>query len=83
MDTQCGFKVYNKNYSKFVFKKIKIKRYAHDVEVIIILKKIGIKIIELPVRWNHRSNSKINIISDSFKMFLDLMILRLRLILKR
>jgi len=78
-DTQCGFKVYHKNYVKYVYKKMKIKRYAHDVEVMLILQSMGIKIKELPVKWYHQSDSKLNIITDSFKMLLDLFILRLRL----
>ena len=32
LDTQCGFKVYHKNYAKYLFKKMKITRYAHDVD---------------------------------------------------
>ena len=79
LDTQCGFKVYHKNYAKYLFKKMKITRYAHDVEIILILKNIGIIVKELPVKWKHRSGSKINIITDSLKMLLDLFILRLRL----
>ena len=79
LDTQCGFKVYHKNYAKYLFKKMKITRYAHDVEIILILKNIGIIVKELPVKWIHRPDSKINIIPDSFKMLLDLFILRLRL----
>ena len=78
-DTQCGFKVYHKNYIKYVYKRMKIVRYAHDVEAILILQSKGIKIKELPVKWKHQSGSKINIITDSFKMLLDLFILRLKL----
>ena len=77
-DTQCGFKVYHKNYAKYLFKKMKITRYAHDVEAILILQSKGIKIKELPVKWKHQSDGKINIIADSFKMLLDLFILRLK-----
>ena len=78
LDTQCGFKVYHKNYVKYVFKRMKIEKYAHDIEVILILNSIGIKIKELPVKWKHRSDSKINIITDSYNMLLDLFKLRLR-----
>jgi len=78
LDTQCGFKVYHKNYAKHVFKRMKIERYAHDVEAILILKSLGIKIKELPVKWKHRSNSKMNIIIDSLNMFLDLFKLKLK-----
>ena len=77
-DTQCGFKVYHKNYAKYLFRKMKITRYAHDVEAILILQSKGIKIKELPVKWKHQSDGKINIIADSFKMLLDLFILRLK-----
>jgi hypothetical protein len=78
-DTQCGFKVYHKNYIKYIYKRMKIARYAHDVEAILILQSKGIKIKELPVKWKHQPGSKINIIADSFKMLLDLFILRLKL----
>ena len=61
------------------YKKMKINRYAHDVEIILLLKKKGIKIKELPVKWKHRSNSKLSLIKDSLKMLLDLLILRLRI----
>ena len=77
-DTQCGFKVYHKNYAKYLFKRMKFTRYVHDVEAILILQSKGIKIKELPVIWKHKSGSKININSDSFKMLLDLFILRLK-----
>jgi dolichyl-phosphate beta-glucosyltransferase len=79
LDTQCGFKVYHKNYIKYIYKRMKIAGYAHDVEVILILQSKGIKIKELPVKWKHQSGGKINIITDSFKMLLDLFILRLKL----
>jgi len=79
-DTQCGFKVYHKNYVKYVFKRMKIERYVYDVEIVLILKSMGIKIKELPVKWKHQSGSKMNIITDPFKMLLDLFILRFRLI---
>ena len=47
-------------------------------EIMLILKKIEIKVKELPVKWKHRSDSKINIITDSCNIFLDLFKLRLR-----
>ena len=58
---------------------MKIARYAHDVEAMLILQSKGIKIKELPGKWKHQPGSKINIITDSFKMLLDLFILRLKL----
>jgi len=76
-DTQCGFKLYKKKIAKIIFKKLIRPRYEHDVEIIIrlILKKI--KFQELPVKWKHEKQSKVNIFFDPFKMFLGIIILKL------
>ena len=58
---------------------MKTERYAYDVELMLILKSIGIKIKEMPVNWTHHSGSKINIIIDSLIMILDLFRIRLRI----
>ena len=50
--------------------------YAFDVETILMLNKKNIKITELPVSWEHRSGSKVSLIKDSIKFFLDLIILK-------
>ena len=34
----------------------------------------NIKIVELPILWVHRSGSKVNLIKDSIKFFLDLLL---------
>jgi|TARA_B110000240_G_C13395783_1_gene408773 dolichyl-phosphate beta-glucosyltransferase len=76
-DTQCGFKLYNKYTAKLVFKKIKEYGYVHDVEILIILRKYNLQIYELPIIWVHKGGSKINLISDSIKMFLGLIRLKI------
>lgn len=77
-DTQCGFKVFHSNYIKKIFKKIKMKGYVYDVEVVLALKKEDIKIVELPLTWTHKEGSKVNLIKDSVKFFFDLIILKIR-----
>ena len=61
-DSQCGFKVFHKSYALKIFKKISSYRFAFDVELIILLKKFKIGIIELPLKWVHQSGSKLNIL---------------------
>jgi len=78
-DTQCGFKVFHSQYIKKIFKKLKCYNYAFDVETMLLLNNNNIKIIELPISWVHRSGSKIHLIKDSVKFFLDLLILKRRL----
>ena len=36
-DTQCGFKLYHKKYSKKIFSKLQENGYSHDVEISILL----------------------------------------------
>lgn len=71
-DTQCGFKLYCSNYIKKIIKKITSYGFVHDVEIINELNKNKIKIIELPVTWKHKPNSKLNLIYDPIKMIIDL-----------
>ena len=77
-DTQCGFKVFHSNYIKKIFRKIQMKSYVYDIEVALALKQKGIQIIELPLTWVHKKGSKVNIISDSIKLFFDLIVLKMR-----
>jgi len=79
-DTQCGFKVFHSSYIKKIFSKIKCYGYAFDVETMLLLNNNNIKIIELPVSWIHRPGSKVNLVIDSMKFLLDLLILKRRLL---
>ena len=77
-DTQCGFKLFNQTYAKSVFKKISSYRFSFDVELVLILRKKNIKIIELPVNWIHKTGSKLNIFYDMPIMFLDILKIKLK-----
>ena len=66
-----------KNSQKNFFSN-KILGYEHDIEIVLLLKKIKVKAIELPVTWKHEKLSKVNVISDSLKMFLKLFIMRIK-----
>jgi dolichyl-phosphate beta-glucosyltransferase len=75
-DSQCGFKLYPKKIAKIIFSNLREKGFVHDVEIILISNKKKIAIKELPVKWSHVDNSKLNLVKDSLKMFFG--ILRLR-----
>ena len=44
----------------------------HDIEICIIANKLNLKIIELPVKWTHMPDSKINFFIDSIKIIFNL-----------
>ncbi len=79
-DTQCGFKLYEGKVGKKLFKNLQDKGFAHDIEIILRAEKFNLSIIELPVKWQHRDNSKLNIFSDSLKMILNLVYIKRKVI---
>ena len=79
-DTQCGFKLYKSKVGKKLFKNLQDKGFAHDIEIVLRAEKFNFQITELPVKWEHKDNSKLNIFSDSFKMLLNLIYIKRKVI---
>jgi len=72
-DTQCGFKLYKKDIAKKLFSDLKMLDFTHDIEIVLLSKKKGYIVIELPVNWIHKKGSKISVFKDSLKMFISLL----------
>ena len=45
-----------------------IDRFGFDVELIYLAHLAGLRLCEIPVRWNHDPASKISVMRDSFRM---------------
>jgi glycosyltransferase involved in cell wall biosynthesis len=58
-DTQCGFKTFTKKLVEEIFPKCKINRFAFDPEILILAKKAGYKIKEVPVFWKNDARSTV------------------------
>jgi len=78
-DTQCGFKGFTKKATEDIFPKCRINRFAFDPEILVIAKKMGYKIKEIPVTWVNDPESKVKI-KSMIKMGVDLIKIRLNLI---
>jgi len=78
-DTQCGFKCFTKKATEKIFPKCRIDRFAFDPEILVIAKKLGSKIKEIPIYWKNDPESKVKFKSIS-KMALDVIKIRLNLI---
>ena len=77
-DTQCGYKLYKKSIAKLIFAKLKNYGFNHDLEIVLFLESKKIKIIELPVKWVHKNNSRLNIFWDPIKMLFGILLIRFR-----
>ena len=60
-DTQCGFKGFSAKAAQDIFSKAKINRWAFDVEVLVLAKKLKYNIKEIPVTWINDAHSKVNL----------------------
>jgi glycosyltransferase involved in cell wall biosynthesis len=81
-DTQCGFKCFKSEVVEKIFPKCKINRFAFDPEILILAKKAGYKIKEIPVYWRNDPNSKVKF-KSIFNMAKDLFKIRFNLIFKK
>ena len=70
-DTQCGFKAFRKNAAREIFSRQKLDGFAFDVEVLLLAKKLGFNIVDLPVDWVNSPESKVDILRDSLRMLSD------------
>jgi len=82
LDTQCGFKGFTKKAAEDIFSECKINRFAFDPEVLVVAKKSGYRIKEIPVCWKNDLESKVKF-KSIIKMFFELLRIRLNLIKRR
>ena len=45
-----------------------VDRFGFDVELIYLAYRAGLRLREIPVRWDHIDGSKVNLFGDSIKM---------------
>lgn len=75
-DTQCGFKAFRMSVCRPIIEAAKIDRFAFDVELIYVARMAGLRLREIPVRWDHDAGSKINLVSDSVRMVSQVLSIR-------
>jgi len=76
-DTQCGFKLYREDAASAIFPHLTIIGWTFDVEALFIARKLGFKIVEIPIHWHHHPHSTVNVFRDSLRMGMDLIKIRL------
>lgn len=71
-DTQCGFKLFERSAALALFSRQEESRYAYDVEILHAAQQNGYAIEEVPINWVNIPGSKVNLVGDSWDMFLAL-----------
>lgn len=70
-DTQCGFKAFTRAAAEKIFPQQRITRWGFDPEILFLAHRMGLKVMEVPVRWGHDDRSKIHPIRDGLRMASD------------
>lgn len=75
-DTQCGFKLFRSPVAQDLFSRMRMNGFSFDVEVLVMARRRGYKVAEVPVNWSHQPGSKVRLTLDSFRMAADLVRIR-------
>jgi len=78
-DTQCGFKLFNRQVADEVFARQLLDDAAFDCEILLLARVGGYRIKEVGVAWGHDPDSRMKLISESFRMLRSLIALKFRL----
>lgn len=88
-DTQCGFKVFERDAARNIFKRLKLYKEhrrtsgprvtaGFDVEVLYVAQYLGYKIKEVPVEWHYVDTRRVSPLVDSIDALIDIVRIRLK-----
>ena len=72
-DTQCGFKAFVGEVARELVRAQTMSGFAFDVELLMLARKRGFRIAQVPVRWRNSPSSRVRLFGDSARMFLDVL----------
>ncbi len=67
-DTQCGFKALTRNAVRKIIPRLVSRGFETDVEILARAKRMGLGVVEVPVDWSYRGDSKVNVMRESVSM---------------
>lgn len=77
-DTQCGFKAFRMNVCRPLIEAGSIDGFGFDVELLYEAHRAGLRMREIPVRWDHRDGSKVHFLRHGVRMLGDVFTVRKR-----
>lgn len=78
-DSQCGFKLLRGDVARELFGAMIVDRFAFDVELILLARQRGYRVLEVGVEWKNDPASRVNMLRDGARMVVDVVRIRRRL----
>jgi glycosyltransferase involved in cell wall biosynthesis len=72
-DTQCGFKCFRAAAAEHLFASQTLPGWSFDIELLFIARRRGCRIVELPIPWHYRAESKVRPVRDALHMLADML----------
>jgi glycosyltransferase involved in cell wall biosynthesis len=76
-DSQCGFKAFSQDAARAIFRRQRVDGFGFDVEILYLARRLGYPVRVVPLRWEHKENSRVLPVRDTLLMLSD--VLRVRL----
>jgi dolichyl-phosphate beta-glucosyltransferase len=77
-DTQCGFKAFRMSVCRPLAEAATIERFGFDVEYLTVAHLAGLRLREIPVRWDHNDGSKLSVWRDTPRLIGEVRAVRLQ-----
>lgn len=76
IDTQCGFKFFQRAAALDLFRRQRIDGYMFDVEILYLARQAGYCIAQVPVRWRDDGDSRLQLVRGNLRNALDVFRIR-------
>ncbi len=63
-DATCGFKAFRGDVGRDLFARVRRDGWSFDAELLVIARQRGYRVTEVPVAWEHRAGTKVNLLRD-------------------
>jgi dolichyl-phosphate beta-glucosyltransferase len=75
-DTQCGFKMYKGIVARKLYAECVTDGFMFDVEIILLAKKHGYRIMEFPIKWTCDRDSRLTVSKNGLEIFKELIAIK-------
>jgi dolichyl-phosphate beta-glucosyltransferase len=75
-DTQCGFKFFTRAAAREIFSRQQIDGYMFDVEILVLARRLGYRIQQVPIRWRDDGDSRLALVSGNLRNVVDIFRIR-------
>lgn len=76
VDTQCGFKFFQRPAARAIFERTRIDGYMCDVEILCLARQLNLKIKQVGILWRDDGDSRLELVRGNARNFLDLLKIR-------